>query len=367
MGKVKSDLICIAEKFNYRGTIKSVEPYGNGHINDTYLVLLEEENMPGYILQRKNHLVFKNIPGMMENIIRVTNHIRAKLISENISEPDQKVITHLPIADGNYYYKDFNGNFWTLFLFIKGCKSFEKIEKPEQAYLAGKAFGQFQKQLSDLPGKPLNETIPDFHNIEFRLQNFKRAQQVNFENRKKEVDKEIKFADSLSGEMKTLLNLQKEGKLPLRITHNDTKINNVLFDKDDNILCVIDLDTVMPGLIHYDFGDAIRTAANTADEDEAILSLITVNPDIIDGFAHGFLEELKNTLSKQEIELLAHSAKFMTYIMGLRFLTDYLEGDTYYKIKYPTHNLVRAKAQFKFVEELENVMNEIKGIIKKYS
>ena len=364
---MNNDLINIASQFNLPGAIKSIEPYGNGHINDTYLIKTTDPGNPGYILQRKNHHVFKDIPGMMENIIRVTKHIREKLESEGIPDINRKAISHLPASDGNYFYKDDRGNYWTVFLFIEGCKSYEKIEKPSQAYLAGKAFGQFQKQLSGLPGKPLNETIADFHNIEFRLGNFEKAKSINFQNRCKEAEEEIKFAHSLADEMKTLLKAQKEGEIPLRITHNDTKINNILFDQDGHILCVIDLDTVMPGLVHYDFGDAIRTAANTAEEDETNLRAITVNLEVFESFTRGFLEELKEVLSGKEKGLLAHSAKFMAYIMGLRFLTDFLEGDTYYKIKHPAHNLERARAQFRLVEEMEANMEEMKRIVARYS
>ncbi|MBN1822358.1 MAG: aminoglycoside phosphotransferase family protein [Prolixibacteraceae bacterium] len=362
-----SVLKSIVNEFRYQGTVIDINPFGNGHINDTYLVKTIEDVSPDYILQRKNHQVFKNIPGMMENIIRVTDHIRNKLINDNISDIDRKVVHHLKTSDDKFYFKDTTGNYWTLFLFIKGCKSYEKIEKPQQAYLAGKAFGQFQKQISSLPGKPLNETIVDFHNIEFRLNNFQKALLVNFNNRKVEAEDEIVVAQSLSEEMKTLLKLQRQGKIPFRITHNDTKINNILFDKNDNILCVIDLDTVMPGLVHFDFGDAIRTAANTADEDEKDLSRIAVNADIFEEFTKGFLEELRETLTSLEKELLPHSVKFMTYIMGLRFLTDYLDGDTYYKIDYPEHNIVRARAQFKFVSEIEKIMPRLIETVKKYS
>ena len=360
---MKYDLNNIVKKFRFQGTIQTIRPYGNGHINDTFLVTVTEERLPDYILQRKNHQVFKNIPGMMENIARVTRHIRTKLILEKVSDPDQRVITHIPSLSGEYFYHD-GENFWTLFLFIREGKSFENITKPEQAYLSGKAFGQFQKQLADLPGTPLNETIPDFHNIRYRLENFNNSLKVNFKNRRAEMAEEIEYALGLEQEMSTLYRLQQEKKIPLRITHNDTKINNILFDSNDNILCIIDLDTVMPGLVHFDFGDAIRTAANKAQEDEADLTKTGLNLDIFEGFTRGFLEELKDTLIPLEKDLLPHSAKFMTYIMGLRFLTDYLDGDTYYKIKYPGHNKVRARSQFQFVRDLENSMDRMKQIVQ---
>ncbi len=357
----------LANHFALRGTIKEISPWGNGHINDTYRITLKEADKPGYILQRKNHRVFKDIPGMMENIVRVTTHIRKKLESQKVPDIDRKVITLVRTKNGNYYHRDEAGNYWACFLFIQGCKSYEKIEKPGQAYLAGKAFGQFQKQISDLPGKPLNETIPDFHNIEFRLRNFQQALKINYRNRSQNVQDEIGFAKKRAEEMKTLLNLLKAGKLPPRITHNDTKINNILFDQQDHILCVIDLDTVMPGLVHYDYGDAIRTAANTAGEDEQDLSKIAVNMQIFEAFTRGFLEELNEVLTPEEKKWLPLAARFMTYIMGLRFLTDYLEGDVYYKINDPDHNRVRARSQFRLVEEMEQRKKEMEQIVARNS
>lgn len=359
---MKNNISEILSAFCIKGEISKTEPFGNGHINDTYRVEMIEPDHPGYIFQRKNHLVFKDVPGMMENIIRVTDHIRKKLAAENISEIDRKVITHIKTKTGKYYFTDETGNYWVVFKFIKDSKSVEKIENPNHALLAGKGFGLFQKQLADLKGKPLNETIIDFHNIEFRYRNFERALKINFQNRKDQAKKEIDFALNVREEMHTLIRTQKSNKIPIRTTHNDTKINNILFDGQNNILCVIDLDTVMPGLVHFDFGDAIRTAACTAEEDETDLEKITINMPIFESFARGFLSETKSFLTQNETDLLAHSAKFMTFIMGLRFLTDFLEGDVYYKINHPEHNFDRCKAQFKLVSEIskqEKQMNEI--------
>ncbi len=353
----------VTNSFNIKNEIINIQPFGNGHINDTYLVTTEGEEHKNYILQRKNHHVFKDIPGMMENIIRITNHIHQILVDGKVANHQDKVLTHLPTGSGEYYQVDQDGNYWTLCNAIEGCKSYEKISDPRLAYLAGKAYGEFQKQVSSLKGKPLNVTIPDFHNIEFRLNNFHKALEINFQDRKVEAQKEVGFALNLAEEMKTLLNHQRFGELPERVTHNDTKINNILFDEDDQILCVIDLDTVMPGLFHFDFGDALRTAANTAEEDEKDLSKIGFDLDIFKSFSQGILEEAKNILTNKEVGLLPHSVKFMAYIMGLRFLTDFLEGDVYYKIKHPKHNLQRTKAQFKLVEEVENQMDLMKQII----
>ncbi len=352
----------IASQFEIRGTVDKVEPFGNGHINDTFKIYTKENNTPDYILQRKNHLIFKDIDGMMENIIRVTTHIRKKLEQKG-EDTEKKVITHIQTKTGKYYEKDSNGNFWTVFLFVSGSQSVEKIENPEHAFLAGKGFGQFQQQLADLPGKPLNETIVDFHNIEFRYRNFRKAMKINSQNRILQTQNEIDFVLQHEDEMHTLINAQRNNEIPSRITHNDTKINNILFDKNGHILCVIDLDTVMPGLVHFDFGDAIRTAACTTEEDETDLDKITIDLEIYKAFADGFLDETKSFLTPREIELLPHSAKFMTFIMGLRFLTDYLEGDVYYKIKHQNHNIERARAQFRLVSEISKKEKEMQQII----
>ncbi len=354
----------IAANFNLEGTVSKIEPFGNGHINDTYRIFTKEQEKPDYILQRKNHQVFKDIPGMMENIVRVTQHIRKKLEEKGVRDIDKRVITHIQTPIGNYYLKDTEGNYWTVFLLIPGSHSVENIENPEHAYLAGKGFGRFQKQLEDLPGKPLNETIIDFHNIEFRYRNFRNALNVNYQNRKSECESEIKFALQMEQEMHTLIRAQQKGEIPIRITHNDTKINNILFDKFGQILCVIDLDTVMPGLVHFDFGDAIRTAACTTEEDETDLDKITINLEIFKAFSKGFLEETKSFLTEKEISLLPHAAKFMTFIMGIRFLTDYLEGDVYYKINHPMHNIDRCRAQFKLVREITTQEQEMGKIIQ---
>ena len=352
----------IVSQFRIQGDISDIAAFGNGHINDTYLVTTKSETTPGYVLQRKNHLIFKDVPGMMDNIVRVGQHIREKLMNAGITDVNRRVITHIPSHNGAGFFQDDNGNFWTLCLQITNSRSVEMIENTHQAWLTGKAFGQFQNQLADLPAPPLHETIVDFHNIEFRYRNFRKALQINYNNRAALVQSEIEFALAHEKEMHTLIQAQRSGLVPMRITHNDTKINNVLFDENNEVLCIIDLDTVMPGLMHFDFGDAIRTGASTAAEDETDPDKMTIDLKLFEAFAKGFLEETKAVLTHSEIGLLPHSAKFMTFIMGLRFLTDYLEGDVYYKIKHPEHNVQRARAQFRLVAEIgknEDVMGEI--------
>ena len=352
----------IVNNFSINGSIYEITAFGNGHINDTYLVKTSDND---YILQRKNHLVFKDVPAMMDNIVRVSNHIKQKLIQSGISDIERRVFSHLTTQDDKYFYKDSQGNYWTLCKRILNSKSIESIENPHQAWLTGKAFGQFQNQLADLPKPDLNETIIDFHNIEFRYKNFRKAIQYNYNNRLELIKEEVDFALMLEDEMHTLLDAQNAGKIPIRITHNDTKINNVLFDENNNVLCVIDLDTVMPGLIHFDFGDAIRTGASTAAEDENDISKMTIDLQRFEAFAKGYIEETKAVLNDLEIELLPHSAKFMSFIMGLRFLTDFLDGDVYYKIKFADHNLTRARAQFKLVKEIGKNESAMKDIVYK--
>ncbi|MBC8488872.1 MAG: aminoglycoside phosphotransferase family protein [Bacteroidetes bacterium] len=354
------NLLSILRKFNIEGNIQSAKPFGSGHINDSFKVEAGEKK---YLLQRINHKVFKDIEGLTYNIVNVTDHIRNKINSFQNDDPLRKTLRLIKSLNGKYFVTDDDGNFWRLFDFIEEGRSYDLVENSGIAYEGGKAYGRFINLLSDFPAKILVETIPDFHNIEFRLNNFWKAIKLDQTNRVKNVADEIKFIKERANEMKLVLKLGKEGKIPLRVTHNDTKINNVLFNKDGKAICVIDLDTVMPGYVHYDFGDSIRTFANTADEDESDLSKVNINLDYFTAFAKGFLKETKLNLNTTEIETLAFSAKLMTFIIGLRFLTDYIYGDKYYKIKYPGHNLQRARVQFKLLESLEEKYIEMQRII----
>jgi len=353
----------IAEQFAIRGEVESVIPFGNGHINDTFLIKTIG-NDPDYILQRKNHQIFKDVPAMMENIERVCVHIENKLRENKDPQLSRKAIHHLRTFNGDLYYKDENGNYWAILDFVKNSKSVEMITKPEMAEVSGVAFGRFQKQLADLPGGPLFETIKDFHNIYFRINNYEKAKANDPKGRMAIVKTEMEEIESRMEKMKTLQKLADAGQLPLRVTHNDTKINNVLFDEEtDEILAVIDLDTVMPGLVHFDFGDAMRSAANTVEEDETDLSKLNFNMEVFKFFTKGFLSETKETLTPLEIEHLAHSCQFMTYIMALRFLTDYIDGDTYYKIKHPEHNIDRARNQIALIKKMEAAYDEMQHLV----
>jgi thiamine kinase-like enzyme len=354
----------IIRHFFSKAEVKSFKSLGNGHINDTYLVLLDtiEE---AYVLQRKNHEVFKDIDGMMRNIQKVTQQIKEKLISEGAVDVRRKVMTYLPTSEGSNFFLDEDNNYWTICLFIENSRTIENVTQLTQALNAGKAFGKFQYYLKDLPGTELIETIPNFHNGIFRDQQLKTAIALNPQNRVEEVIDEINFLISMSEEMCGIQHAINNGELPLRITHNDTKINNVLFDINEEILCIIDLDTVMPGTILFDFGDAIRTLCNTGAEDEKDLANIDFHLPYFKAFTEGYLEEIKDFITPNEVAHLSLSCLYMAWEQALRFLADYINGDTYYKIKYPSHNKVRAQAQIKYLKTLianrdilQNFINE---------
>jgi hypothetical protein len=360
------DIKEIVSNFQHSGTFKSGAPYGSGHINDTYKIYTVEPEVYNYILQRVNHHVFRDVPGLMENVLRVTSHIKKKIQDRPGSEPDREVLTVIPSLEGKSYFKDSEGNFWRMYIFIWDNKSYDRVDSPEKAFEGGRMFGQFQSQLADLPGKPLNETIPNFHNIEWRLNTFMETLKRNPVNRASLIQKEIDFVMERSEDMKTILKLGQSGQIPLRITHNDTKFNNVLLDQNDKGLCVIDLDTVMPGYVHYDFGDSIRTSTNTGNEDDANLDNIEMDIKLFEGYTRGFLQETRSTLNKPEIDHLAFAGKLFPYIIGLRFLTDYIDGDNYFKIHSEHHNLQRARAQFKLLTSMERQYDEMRKIVEKY-
>jgi len=357
-----NELENIYAKFKAEGTFREAAPFGTGHIHDTYRIKTADSKKD-YLLQRINTRVFNDVPGLQENIYRVSRHIRQKLIDEGEKDIERKCLTVLKTHDGQTWYRDEKGHYWRMFLFIRGHHSYDVVSNNLQAYEGGRAIGCFQYLLADLPGPRLNETIPHFHDIGKRLQTFHKALNDNVLDRTEKVSDEIQFVLAREEEMKTILRLGQKGEIPLRITHNDTKFNNILLDENDRALCLIDLDTVMPGYVHYDFGDSLRTAANTAAEDEEDLSKIKVNLEIFASFSRGYLDQIKTILKQKEIEYLAHSPALMAFIMGVRFLTDYIMGDVYYKIHKPDHNLLRARAQFRLIENFEDNFNTMNGII----
>lgn len=345
--------ILSAEKFNIKGNIIASVPFGSGHINDTFKIVTDSDTAEQYLLQRINHHVFRNVDGLMANIEKVCSHLKQKLAHLGDKEVLKRTMTLIPTLDGKHYYQDDHGDFWRIFILIPDTRSYDILETTDQAFSGGLAFGQFQKQLSDLDPTTIVEVLPNFHNIEFRMNNLREAIAKDAASRVAEVQDLLDYIFERESKMRTVLELGRADKLPLRITHNDTKFNNVLLDENDQVQCVIDLDTVMPGYVAYDFGDAIRTIINSAAEDEADVSKIVLNIPLFAAFTAGYLSEAKEFLTKTEAESLIHGVHLLPYMQAVRFLTDYIDGDTYYKIAYPEHNLVRTKAQLKLVQELE--------------
>ncbi len=358
---MENKFLNLISQFQIKEKPVKIFPFGSGHINDTYKVETKGKN---YLLQRINHEVFQNVEGLTENFLRVTEHLKKKLAESNSG---QEILKLYPTQNSEFFFKDKDGNYWRIMSFIDNSVSYDLVENTTIAYEGGKAYGDFVKMLSDFPAKTLVETIPKFHDINFRLENFRTSIRNDSAGRVAGSQIEISFVEKRAEEMKQIIQMGSEGKIPLRVTHNDTKINNVLFNEAGKGICVIDLDTVMPGYIHYDFGDSIRTFTNTADEDEPDLSKVSMNPEYYEAFAKGFLEETKAILNEEEMKSLAFSAKLMTYIIGLRFFTDYLEGDVYYKTKYPEHNLTRAKVQFKLVESMEEQFSFMQNCVNNSS
>ncbi len=349
--------------FAVRGTLAVAEPYGSGHIHETFLLRTREPECPDYILQRLNRHVFRDIPGLMENIVRVSGHLRQKISATPGADPDREALTVIPTRDGRSFHLDGEGDFWRCYLFIEHQRPSERGCSPQHAFEAGKIFGRFIDLLADLPGPPLHETIPDFHNVEFHLENFNRLLRTDPLRRKEAMSEEITFARKRADDMKRVLVLGREGRIPLRVTHNDTKFNNILFDGRGRGVCVIDLDTVMPGYVLYDFGDAVRSAGNSAREDEPELGRVGLDMEVFRGFARGYMGELHGRLSAEETAHLAFSARLLTYMVGLRFLNDHLDGDRYFKITRPGHNLQRARVHFRLLQDMERRSAEMEDIV----
>jgi hypothetical protein len=359
-----NDLKSLFECFIADGTFQSGEPFGSGHIHETFRIETTEQDKDDYILQKLNNKVFKNIPELQDNIERVTVHLLKKISSIPGSDVKRQCLQLIPARDGNSWIIDNFGNYWRMFVFIPDHRTYDIVDSPAKAMEGGKAIGRFQALLADLPGKPLFETIPDFHNVEKRLDTFNETLKKDPAGRASDTTGETDFILKRADDMKIINRLGREGKIPVRITHNDTKFNNILFDENDKSLCIIDLDTVMPGYFHSDFGDAIRTGANTGAEDEQDLSKVSIDIGLFEGYASGYLYETKDTLNSTEKEYLALAPIVMTYEQALRFLTDYLDGDTYYKIHHEHHNLQRTRAQIRLVESMEEHYGEMQGIIE---
>ena len=350
----------IVTLFDIAGEVVKIAPVGSGWINDTYRVSTAGD-VPDYVLQRINHRVFQDVDLLQRNIERVTSHIRRKLTEAGREDVERRVLRVVPTKDGKLYYFD-GENYWRMMVFIAGSVTHESITGP-LAYLTGQAFGEFQSMLADIGEGALGETIPNFHNIEFRVEGFKESIARDSAGRLKDVQKLVEEILERAEVMCKAQQLYRAGRLPKRVTHCDTKVNNLLFDEQGKPLCVIDLDTTMPGFVLSDFGDFIRTGANTGAEDDPDLDNVSVNMDIFRAFSKGYIRSAGSFLTPTERELLPFGAKMLTYMQTVRFLTDYLDGDTYYKIKFPEHNLQRSYAQFKLLQSIEAHEQEMSDYI----
>ena len=350
---MEHDVQSIAANFALDGRLTEAEPFGSGHINDTYsLTCQKDAREKRYVLQRINHEVFKNPPAMMENIRRVTDHIRCKL-QEQEAALAARQLEVIRTADGDDWFKDPHGNYWRVYNRIENAVTYDTLESLELAYEAARMFGWFQRMLTDLPGEPLHETIVDFHTTPRRFEAFRQVLRQDPCNRAKDVKAEIDFVLENACICDVLLNCVDKGEIPVRITHNDTKINNVMLDAETHKgVCVIDLDTVMPGLSLYDFGDMVRTGTNPADEDERDLSKVTMRMPMFEMLVKGFAAETHTFLTPAEKKHLAFSGKLITFEQMIRFLADHLAGDTYYKIHRDGHNLDRARTQMELVRSI---------------
>ena len=337
----------------------------DGHINNTYVFDFDNGGeINRYLVQELNTYVFKQPEALMGNVVSVTEYIRKKVIEQG-GDVKRECLQVFPAKDGKPYYIDDEGKFWRCYNFITDAHSYPCVDSAETFCNAAKAFGKFQKILADYPSETLVETIPNFHNTVSRFADFKKAVADNISGRADRVKDEIEFVLAREKDCSVLLDLLEAGKLPLRVTHNDTKLNNVLFDNATNKdICVVDLDTVMPGLSLYDFGDSIRFGANTAAEDEKDVAKVTLSLEYFKAYTYGYLSEAGESLTKEEIDQLAFSGKLLTFECGMRFLADFINGDVYFKTEYPEHNLVRARTQLELVADIERKLPEMQKIVE---
>ena len=357
----------VIEQFGFEGILEECVPYGSGHINDTYrLAFRMADGVKHYILQRMNKSIFTKPEELMENITGVTTWLKKKIV-ENGGDVERETLNLVPEKGGKTYYVDSTGEYWRVYLFIENATCFDLVENDNDFYQSAVAFGHFQRLLADYPAETLHETIVNFHNTVDRFAKFKKALEEDTCHRAAEVQKEIQFVLDRENLAHVLCDLQEKGELPLRVTHNDTKLNNIMIDDHTGkAICVIDLDTVMPGLSVNDFGDSIRFGASTGAEDERDLSKISCDLHLFEVYAKGFIEGCAGALTDLEIEMLPMGAMLMTFECGMRFLTDYLEGDHYFKIHREGHNLDRCRTQFKLVHDMEEKLPQMKAIVEKY-
>lgn len=351
----------ITEQFALKNPSDKIYPLKIGHINDSFIVESSIPASESYFLQKINHNIFKDVEGLQQNIRLVTDHLRSKLNHSGINDTSRRVLQLVPTLDGKWYYKDNDGSYWRIYINITGTHSYDAIS-PELAYKAGETFGNFQSMLSDIPHDNLIETIPNFHNMEFRLEQFREAVKNNVAGRLSKTQWMVDEIEKRAWEMCAPERLFRDGKLPKRINHCDTKVNNMLFDENDEPICIVDLDTVMPGFVLSDFGDFMRMAANTGAEDDENLENVGINLEIFEAYTKGYLKSA-TFLTPVEVDNLAFGALLLSYMQTVRFFTDYLNGDTYYKIQHKEHNMQRTKAQFKLLQSQEKNFPKMKEIV----
>lgn len=363
------NLTDIREHFRFEGEFLDVETCGKGHINDTLALSYRRSDgrIHRYVLQKINQYVFKRPVEVVENIERVTAHLRQKIEAVG-GDPDRETLNLIPTITGNTYYQDVQGEYWRGYYFIENASTFETATNPEQLYNTGWAFGHFQEMLADFPAELLHETIVDFHNTPRRFNDFLRACKQDLAGRTSQIKTEIEFLMARKADTEMLIERNARGSIPLRVTHNDTKLNNLMIDnRSGKAICVLDLDTVMPGLALYDFGDAVRTAAACISEDDPDWAKAGILLDNFENLAHGYLDAARSFLVEDEIMYLAFSARLITLEQAIRFLTDHINGDVYYKIHRPNQNLDRARTQIKMVQDMENKYHQMQAVISKYS
>jgi hypothetical protein len=357
----------ISKKFQIYGEILHAETLKIGHINETYTATYDQGGTRvRYIHQKINRNVFKNPAGVMKNVMRVTAHLRRKLEGRSVRDLTRRSLVVIPTRDGKSYYENGDCEVWRTFVFVEGVETYEAVQSPAQAYQAGRAFGEFQWLLVDLPGERLLETIPDFHNTRKRFNALQQAVQKDHYNRAKDAKAEIEFALAHERIVAVILEAMAKGRIPERVTHNDTKFNNVMLDVlTGEAMCIVDLDTVMPGCALYDFGDMVRTTTSPTLEDELDLSKVRMQMPMFKKLAEGYLSTASQFLTKAEKANIAFSGKLITFEIGIRFLTDYLSGDTYFRIHRPAHNLDRCRTQFKLVESIERQEEAMQKYVNK--
>jgi Ser/Thr protein kinase RdoA (MazF antagonist) len=362
------DLAAVARTFLFEGDYLRAERLRSGHINDTYALFFRQADgsVRRYLLQRINRQVFRDPESLMHNIQAITAHLRQKIVAAG-GDPARETLNLIPTAEAQPFHQTPGGDYWRAAMFIEGAQTYEIPESLGHAYNVARAFGRFQGLVSDFPVDQLHETIPDFHHTPKRFAAFVEAVDRDVANRAQSARDEIDFVERRAGDIPILVDLLRQGKLPQRVTHNDTKFNNVMIDDTTGKgICVIDLDTVMPGLSLYDFGDAVRSGANPAAEDERDLSKVTLDLEVLDRMVSGYLDAARDFLTPLEIDTMPFSARLMTLECGMRFLTDHLNGDRYFRIRRQDHNLDRCRTQFRMVRAMEEQFNAMVSIVSKY-